>query len=147
MTKPTHIVKSYIDIIVIAPPCDTMERKTQMDRFGAVALTLFALNLAFNQVVIKVTAGGFEPIFGAGVRSLGGMLVLLLWMSWRDVGIALPRAAVLGATISGLLFAFEFMCLFTALDLTTVSRTSIIFYSMPVWLALLAHKLLPGERL
>jgi drug/metabolite transporter (DMT)-like permease len=75
------------------------------------------------------------------------MLVLLLWMSWRDVGIALPRAAVLGATISGLLFAFEFMCLFTALDLTTVSRTSIIFYSMPVWLALLAHTLLPGERL
>ena len=68
-------------------------------------------------------------------------------MSWRDVGIALPRAAVLGATISGLLFAFEFMCLFTALDLTTVSRTSIIFYSMPVWLALLAHTLLPGERL
>jgi len=68
-------------------------------------------------------------------------------MSWRNVGIALPRAAVLGATISGLLFAFEFMCLFTALDLTTVSRTSIIFYSMPVWLALLAHTLLPGERL
>ena len=59
MTKPTHIVKSYIDIIVIAPPCDIMKRKTQMDRFGAVALTLFALNLAFNQVVIKVTAGGF----------------------------------------------------------------------------------------
>ena len=124
-----------------------MKRKTQMDTFGAVALTLFALNLAFNQVVVKVTAGGFEPIFGAGVRSLGGMLVLLLWMSWRNVGIALPRAAVLGATISGLLFAFEFMCLFTALDLTTVSRTSIIFYSMPVWLALLAHTLLPGERL
>ena len=44
-----------------------MERKTQMDKFGAVALTLFALNLAFNQVVIKITAGGFEPIFGAGV--------------------------------------------------------------------------------
>ena len=28
-----------------------------------------------------------------------------------------------------------------------MSRTSIIFYSMPVWLALLAHKLLPGGRL
>ena len=46
-----------------------MKRKTQMDTFGAVALTLFALNLAFNQVVVKVTAGGCEPIFGAGVRS------------------------------------------------------------------------------
>ncbi len=37
--------------------------------------------------------------------------------------------------------------LFLALDLTTVVRTSVIFYSMPVWLALAAHLLVPGERL
>jgi drug/metabolite transporter (DMT)-like permease len=124
-----------------------MERKTQIDRFGATALTLFALHLAFNQVVVKVTSGGFEPVFGAGVRSLGAMLVLMAWMSWRGVSIALPRPALAAGIISGLLFTFEFMCLFTALDLSTVSRTSIIFYSMPVWLALAAHVLLPGERL
>ena len=46
-----------------------MERKTQMDAFGAVALTGFAFLLAFNQVVIKVTNGGFQPVFSAGVRS------------------------------------------------------------------------------
>ena len=124
-----------------------MERKTHMDTFGAIALSLFALHLAFNQVVIKVTSGGFEPVFGAGIRSLGAMLVLMVWMSWRGVGIALPRAALTGGIVAGLFFTFEFMCLFTALDLTTVSRTSIIFYSMPVWLALFAHVLLPGERL
>ena len=124
-----------------------MERKSQMDSFGAVALTLFALHLAFNQVVVKVTNGGFEPVFGAGLRSLGAMVVLLAWMKFRGIGWRLPRAAMTGAIISGLLFAIEFMCLFTALDFTTVSRTSIIFYSMPVWLALSAHFLLPGERL
>lgn len=124
-----------------------MDRKTNMDSFGAVALTVFALHLAFNQVVIKVTSGGFEPVFGAGVRSVGAMIVLMIWMSWRGVGIALPKPALPAAIISGLLFAFEFMCLFIALDLTSVSRTSIIFYSMPVWLALFAHILLPDERL
>jgi drug/metabolite transporter (DMT)-like permease len=124
-----------------------MERKSQMDSFGAVALTLFALHLAFNQVVVKVTNGGFEPVFGAGLRSLGAMVVLLAWMKFRGIGWRLPRAAMTGAIISGLLFAIEFMCLFTALDFTSVSRTSIIFYSMPVWLALSAHFLLPGERL
>ena len=124
-----------------------MERKSQMDTFGAVALTLFALHLAFNQVVVKVTNGGFEPVFGAGLRSLGAMIVLLIWMKWRGIGWRLPRAALAGGIISGLLFAFEFMCLFTALDFSTVSRISIIFYSMPVWLALSAHFLLPGERL
>lgn len=124
-----------------------MERKSQMDSFGAVALTLFALHLAFNQVVVKITNGGFEPVFGAGLRSLGAMVVLLAWMKFRGIGWRLPRAAMTGAIISGLLFAIEFMCLFTALDFSTVSRTSIIFYSMPVWLALSAHFLLPGERL
>jgi drug/metabolite transporter (DMT)-like permease len=45
------------------------------------------------------------------------------------------------------LFAAEFICLFTALDLTSVARVSILFYSMPVWLAIFAHFLLPGEQL
>ena len=47
----------------------------------------------------------------------------------------------------GCVFASEFLCLFLALDLTAVSRAVLIFYTMPVWLALLAHFFLPGERL
>jgi drug/metabolite transporter (DMT)-like permease len=47
----------------------------------------------------------------------------------------------------GLLFAVEFICLFVALDLTTVTRSSVIFYTMPVWLALMAHVVLPAERI
>lgn len=118
-----------------------------MDAFGAVALTAFALHLAFNQVVIKVTGGGFGPVFAAGVRSAGAVLVLLLWMYLRGVSLRIPRVALPWAVLSGLLFAFEFVCLFTALDLTTVSRTSVIFYSMPLWLALASTVLLPEERL
>ena len=41
----------------------------------------------------------------------------------------------------------EFWCLFRSLDYTSVARASIIFYSMPVWLALIAHFVLPNERL
>jgi len=124
-----------------------MDRKTTMDAFGAVALTAFALHLAFNQVVIKVTAGGFSPVFAAGIRSAGAVLVLLLWMYLRGVSFRMPRAALPWALASGLLFAFEFMCLYNALDLTTVSRSSVIFYSMPLWLALASTVLLPDERL
>lgn len=124
-----------------------MERKSQMDAFGAAALTAFALHLAFNQVVIKVTSGGFSPVFAAGVRSAGAVLVLLLWMHLRGVSFHMPRAARKWALVSGLLFAFEFLCLYNALDLTTVSRSSVIFYSMPLWLALASTVLLPNERL
>ena len=124
-----------------------MERKSTVDAFGAVALTAFALHLAFNQVVIKVTAGGFSPVFAAGLRSAGAIFVLLLWMYLRGVSFRMPREAWPWAVVSGLLFAFEFMCLYNALDVSTVSRSSVIFYSMPLWLALASVVFLPDEGL
>ena len=124
-----------------------MARKTHIDSFGAAALIAFALNLGFNQVVIKITNGGFNPVFAAGLRSAGAVVVLLVWMRWRGVGFAMPRAALPAGIASGLLFSLEFTFLFNALDLTAVGRASIMLYSMPVWLAIAAHLLLPGERL
>ena len=118
-----------------------------MDAFGAAALIAFALHLAFNQVVIKVTSGGFGPVFQAGLRSGGAVLVLYFWMRMRGVSMRVPRNAWAGGIAAGLFFTLEFMCLFSALDITTVSRASVIFYSMPVWLSLLAHVVIPGERL
>ncbi len=118
-----------------------------MDAFGAAALIAFALHLAFNQVVIKVTNGGFNPVFAAGVRSAGAVIVLILWMRLRAISLKVPRAAMPAGVLSGCLFALEFTCLFTALDFTTVSRASVIFYSMPVWLAIASHFLIPSDRL
>lgn len=118
-----------------------------MDAFGAAALIAFALHLAFNQVVIKVTNGGFNPVFAAGLRSAGAVLVLLCWMRLRRISLAVPREAIWAGLLSGTLFALEFTCLFTALDFTTVSRASVIFYSMPVWLAIASHFLIPTDRL
>lgn len=124
-----------------------MERKTHMDLIGALALVGIAMNFGLNQVVVKVSNGGFQPVFMAALRSVGGGIVLLIWMRARGISISLPRASMFGGILAGLLFALEFGFLFVALDLTSVSRSAIIFYSMPVWLALSAHFLLPGERL
>ena len=46
----------------------------------------------------------------------------------------------------GSIFAVEFLGLFLALDLTTVGRSALIMYSMPVGMGLLAHFFIPGER-
>lgn len=124
-----------------------MVRKSHIDLIGALALTGFALNFGLNQVVVKVSNGGFQPVFMAALRSIGAGVILLMWMRARGISLHLPRASMLGGVLAGLLFAGEFILLFNALDLTTVSRSSILFYSMPIWLALAAHFLLPGERL
>ena len=60
----------------------------------------------------------------------------------------LPKRHKLGsATFIGFLFYFEFVLLFQALDWTTVSRVSLLFYTMPTWLAICAHFVFPNERL
>ncbi|MDJ0824380.1 MAG: DMT family transporter [Rhodobacter sp.] len=124
-----------------------MERKDRIDAFGAVSLTLFSALLGLNQVVIKVVNDGLQPVFSAGLRSLGAILVLYLWMRLRGTRPSVAPDTWWGGLGCGVLFAVEFICLFIALDLTSVARTSVIFYSMPVWLALMAHVLIPGDRL
>lgn len=123
-----------------------MEKKPQIDLFGAAALTGFALLLAFNQVVIKVTNGGLQPVFFAGLRSAGAVLCIWLWLRWRGIPLRFKKGTRLAGFAMGYVFAFEFVCLFVALDLTAVSRASVIFYSMPVWLAIMAHFVMPDDR-
>ncbi len=124
-----------------------MERKTQIDTFGAFALTGFAFLLAFNQVVIKVTNGGLQPVFFAGVRSAGAVLCIYIWMRWRGIPLQFDKGTIIFGIVTGIVFAFEFMLLFIALDLTTVGRSGVIFYSMPLWLTLLAHFFVADDKL
>lgn len=124
-----------------------MERRPHIDAAGAAALIGLSLLLAFNQVVVKVVNDGFQPVYVAGLRSVGAVLCVWLWIRLRGRSLDLRRDCLLPGLLIGALFAAEFVCLFVALDLTTVARTSIIFYSMPVWLALGAHVLIPGDRI
>lgn len=124
-----------------------MDRKDRIDAFGAVALTGFSLMLALNQVVIAVVNEGLQPVFFAGLRSLGALVLILLWFRVRGRALALSVSDLKPGLLIGALFAVEFIFLFIALDLTTVTRISVIFYTMPLWLALMAHFLIPGERI
>ena len=123
-----------------------MDKKQNIDLFGAVALSGFSLLMAINQVVIKITTGGLQPVFFAGLRSFGALLCLYLWMRWRGKTLRIDRAVAPAGFMIGAFFAFEFIGLFVALDLTTVSRSGVIFYSMPVWLAIIAHFTMPDDR-
>ncbi len=124
-----------------------MERKDHIDTFGAGSLIAFALLLAFNQVVIKVVNEGLQPAFFAGLRSAGAALVVWGWIRLRGRNLTVPPGTAPWGILIGVLFSIEFIGLFLALDLTTVTRTSVIFYSMPVWLTLAAHLLIPGDRI
>ncbi|MBM7066726.1 DMT family transporter [Actibacterium sp. 188UL27-1] len=124
-----------------------MDRKHRIDAFGALSLILFSALLGFNQVAIKIVNDGLQPIFSAGLRSLGAVGCIWLFMVLCGKRVVFARNMLGPGVLIGLFFTFEFVCLFLALDLTTVTRTSVIFYSMPLWLALAGHFLLEAERL
>jgi drug/metabolite transporter (DMT)-like permease len=123
-----------------------MQRKDRLDAFGGSILLGVTLLLAFNQVIVKLVNQGLQPVFFAGLRSALAVLFVWAWLAFKHRPPRLRRAALGPGLLMGTVFAAEFLCLFLALDLTTVGRTSVIFYSMPVWFAIMAHFGL-GERI
>ncbi|MFD0979730.1 DMT family transporter [Tropicimonas aquimaris] len=124
-----------------------MDRRDSIDTFGALALIGFSAFLGMNQVVAKVVNEGLQPVFWAGLRSAGAVPILWLMLRLRGRRVELARHTWTGGLLIGAAFTTEFLLLFLALDMTTVVRSSVIFYSMPVWLGIAAHFLLPGQRL
>ncbi len=123
-----------------------MPRKSSLDPTGAAVLLGVTLLFALNQVVIKFTNQGLQPVFFAGLRSVLAVGFVVAWMRYRGLPLQLTRAILPAGLLIGTVFAAEFLFLFLALDLTTLGRASVIFYSMPLWFAVLAHFGL-GERI
>ena len=124
-----------------------MTQKANIDTFGAICLIAFSLLLGINHVVIKVVNNGLQPIFFCGLRSAIAALFIMFWMKYKRIPIEFPKADFKIGVLAGSIFAAEFLFLFLALDYTTVIRNSIIYYSMPLWLSLLAHFFLPNEAI
>lgn len=122
-------------------------RRDRLDGFGAGALFSVALLLAINQIVVKLVNVGLQPVFFAGLRSALAIGFVTLWMWSRGRPPVIRRDHILPGLLIGTMFAAEFLFLFLAIDLTTVGRAAVIFYSMPVWFSLMAHFGLAGERL
>ena len=124
-----------------------MEPRRQIDAAGAFWLVALSLLLGLNQVAIKFTNEGLQPVFWAGLRSALAAVFVFAWLKFQGKSVRFELGILGAGSAAGLAFSIEFLALFVALDLTTVVRTSVLLYSMPVWLAIAAHFLIPGERL
>ena len=118
-----------------------------LDTFGIAGLCFFSLISGYNQVVMKVVNDGLQPVFCAGLRSLFAAFLILIWLFLTKKRISVEKSLLPAIIFYGLIFGTEFMFLYIALDLTSVIRVTIMFYTMPIWLALMNHFLLENDRL
>ena len=124
-----------------------MEKKDQIDLFGAIALIALSALLGINHVVIKAVNTGLNPVFFAGLRSMIAFIFLVIYFKITNRKMLFSRDTVAISVLAGVIFALEFLCLFLALDFTNVTRNSILYYSMPIWITAVGHFFLPNEKL
>jgi len=124
-----------------------MQRKTGVDGFGATVLIAFSMLMGINQVMIKLVNAGLQPVFQAGLRSACAAVLILAFALLTRKKLSISDGSLVPGIICGVFFACEFLILFQALDYTSVARASVFFYTMPFWVAVAAHFLIPGERL
>ena len=100
-----------------------------LDTFGVAGLCFFSLISGYNQVVMKVVNDGLQPVFCAGLRSLFAAFLILLWLFLTNKKIKVEKSLLPAIIFYGIIFGAEFMFLYIALDLTSVIRVTIMFYT------------------
>ncbi|MGU3576730.1 DMT family transporter [Brucellaceae bacterium C25G] len=113
----------------------------------ALALILFLVfSWGLNQVAIKVTNQGFNPVLMVSARSVLAGILVFLWCQYKKVPLFNNDGTFLPGIIAGTLFGAEFILLFVAIDFTSVGRATLMMNMMPFWVAIGSHFLL-GERM
>jgi drug/metabolite transporter (DMT)-like permease len=83
----------------------------------------------------------------AGVRSLVASICLYIWMKAKGIDIFPSKGILLHGIVIGLLFGAEFGFIYVGLKYTLASRTYVLVYTAPFFVALEAHFFLKGDRL
>lgn len=123
------------------------QRKTELDLFAVALLTVMCICLAVGQVAMKVANAGISPLMQAGLRSVCGAVLLGLWAWWRGIELFKDDRIYGPVLATSLFFAAEFAFLYPGLERTTVAHAVILLYTSPLFVAIGAHFLIPGDRL
>ncbi|WP_426452440.1 DMT family transporter [Paenibacillus sp. S-38] len=111
------------------------------------SVALLCLVWGFNFVIMKLGNGAFPPVLFAALRFLTGASVLLGVSFIKKI--PLPHKSDLKwFLLCGLLQTTHFnIAIQISLNFVSAGLTSVLTYSMPLFLSLMAHWWIPGEQL
>ncbi|UOF92905.1 DMT family transporter [Fodinisporobacter ferrooxydans] len=101
----------------------------------------------FNWVIMKLGNGAFPPVLFAAYRFLVGGLVLLLIAYYKKVLIPNKRDFKWFVVCGFLQTTYFNIAIQISLNWISAGLTSVLTYSMPFYLSLMAHFFIPGEKL
>lgn len=122
------------------------DRRAAIDGFAVATMIGLTFAWGLNGVAVKVSNGGFDPVFVTILRSAIGALCVYAWCRWRGIALFERDGTLVGGLAAGALFGIEFVLIFKGLDYTSVARSALMVNSMPFWVLIGAHFVL-GERM
>jgi drug/metabolite transporter (DMT)-like permease len=122
------------------------QRSAHMDSFAVLTMIFLTLVWGMNTVFIKMAMPGFSPLGMTFFRAVLAMAVIYAWCRYRAIRIFERDGSLLTGSIAGALFGFEFIVIYSGLDLTSASRGTLMTSTMPFFMMAGAHYLL-GERI
>lgn len=117
-----------------------------LNAFAVLMMLMLCLSWGFNQISVKIALPDFPPMIQAALRSLGGLLVILIIARVRGVKIFQRDGTFWPGIFAGTLFGFEFVLIYSGLTMTTASRAVVFLYVAPFVVALGSKRFL-GEQL
>jgi len=121
--------------------------KSQLRWQPMAILLILATIWGGNMAAIKIAARELPPLFMAGFRSLIASGCLFIWLQAKGKTLFPTRAILFHGIVLGLFFGGEFALIYVGLGYTLASRTYVLLYLAPFFVALEAHLFLKGDRL
>ena len=116
-----------------------------------VRTTLFVLLLAGlwggNVIAIKIGLRGIPPLAAAGIRFGIALPLIAIWARMRRISLRPRGGEMIPLLLIGLIFTVQIAILNWGTRLTLAGRATVILHTYPVFVAFLAHFLVPGDRL
>jgi drug/metabolite transporter (DMT)-like permease len=112
-----------------------------------VILIVLALIWGANMAVIKIGARELPPLLMAAMRSAVASACLFVWIKSKNLALFPSITVLIHGIVVGLLFGTEFAFIYVGLQHTLASRTYVLLYTTPFFVAVGAHLFLEGDRL
>lgn len=115
----------------------------------STAVTIAALCILFgsNSVLVKIVLRGFGMFTAAALRFGMTALILIVWARLTGRSIKVVKNQVHHLVILGIIFTLQMSFFYFGLTLTYASRTALLVNIQPFFVLLLAHFLIPGDRI
>ena len=122
------------------------DSRPAVDAFAAAMMIGLTFSWGLNQVAVKVSNIGYNPVFSVLVRSAIACVLVYLWCRYRRISLFERDGTLPAGILAGVLFGAEFALIFLGLDFTTAARGALMINTMPFWVLIGAHFTL-GEHI